>query len=45
MLYTRMINQWLHTSYTMEEVAEMPDTVTDIITGLRGGLEPRPKDK
>ena len=45
MLHTRMVNNWLGTSYTMEEVAEMPETVTDLITGLRGGLEPKPKDK
>ena len=44
MAYTRAINQWLGTNYTLEEVSEMPDTVMDVLVGLRGGLEPRPKD-
>lgn len=43
MLHTRIINQWLGTSYTMDEVAEMPDTLLDLIAGLQGGLNPRPK--
>jgi len=45
MLHTRMINDWLGTNYTLEEVAEMPGTVADLIIGLRGGLDPKPKDK
>jgi len=46
MLKTRTLNQWLHTSYTLDEVAEMDPLVMEILQALHRGLfPPDPKSK
>ena len=40
MLNTRLINDWLGTSYSIEEVAEMDSLLIDILGALRQGLNP-----
>jgi len=42
MLKTQLINGWLGTSYSLEEIAEMDDLVFEIMTALREGITPRP---
>jgi len=44
MLKTRMINDWLHTNYSLEEVGEMPDLLFDVLGALRQALYPPKKD-
>jgi len=41
MLKTRLINGWLGTHYTLEEVAGMDDLVFEVMTALREGITPR----
>lgn len=44
MLRTRMLNQWLGTSYHLEEVAEMDPIAFEILNALHSGLfPPEPK--
>ena len=45
MLKTRMINDWLGTRYSLDEVAEMDDLVFDILGALRQALNPPKKGK
>jgi len=45
MLETRMLNQWLGTSYTLEQVAEMDPLVLVLMNALNQGLTPPPKGK
>lgn len=40
MLNTRLVNSWLHTHYSLEEVAAMPDLVFDVLAALRQGMDP-----
>jgi len=44
MLKTRMINDWLGTRYTLDEVAEMDDLLFDILGALRQALNPPKKE-
>lgn len=43
MLKTKRLNQYLGTSYSMEEVSEMDDLVFDMIGAIDRGLNPIPK--
>ena len=43
MLKTRMVNDWLGTSYSLEEVGEMDDLLFDIMGALRQALNPPKK--
>jgi len=43
MLKTRMINQWLGTQYTLEEVANMDDLLFDVLGAVRQAVNPPPK--
>ena len=44
MLQTRMLNNWLGTSYSLEEVAEMDPIAFEILNALHAGLfPPEPK--
>lgn len=48
MLQTRLLNNWLGTSYTLDQVAEMEPLLFDILVALNQGLfplEPKKKDK
>ena len=45
MLETRMLNQWLGTSYTLEQVAEMDPLVLVLMNALNQGLTPPPRGK
>ena len=40
MVHTRIINDWLNTHYTLEEVAEMDWLTFEILAALRKGLAP-----
>ena len=42
-----MLNQWLGTAYTLDEVAEMDPLLMDMISVIGQGVKPRlpPKDK
>jgi hypothetical protein len=46
-LACRMLNQWLGTTYTLDEVAEMDPLLMDMISVIGQGIKPRlpPKDK
>ena len=41
MLHTRMLNEWLHTHYSLEEVAGMPEMLFMILSSLRQGMNPK----
>jgi hypothetical protein len=45
MLATRELNQWLGTSYTLEEVARMDPLLFDIYAAVRQGIPTAPKPK
>jgi hypothetical protein len=40
MLQTRMVNDWLGTNYTLDEVAEMDELTFEIMGALRQALNP-----
>ena len=41
MLTTRLVNDWLHTNYSMEQVAEMDELLIDVLLALKQGMSPR----
>ena len=43
MLNCKLLNGWLGTSYTLEEVAEMDWLTFEILSALQGALNPPPK--
>ncbi len=43
MLNTRLLNEWAHTSYSFEQVAEMSPMMFDILASLQRGLRPATK--
>jgi hypothetical protein len=45
LLQTRLLNRWLHTNYTLEEVAAMDPMVFDIMNALHRGLFPPEPEK
>lgn len=45
MLKTRTLNQWLGTSYSLEEVAGMDDLLFDVLGAVRQALNPPKKGK
>jgi hypothetical protein len=45
MLQTRMVNDWLGTNYTLEEVSEMDDLLFEIMGAIRQALNPPKKDE
>lgn len=40
MLYTRWLNEWSHTSYTFEQVAEYPPLMFEMLAALQRGVNP-----
>lgn len=40
MVHTKLLNDWLGTRYTLEEVAEMDPMMFEILAALRVGLNP-----
>jgi hypothetical protein len=45
MMKTRLLNNWLGTCYTLDEVAGMDNLVFDILGAVKRGLNPPKKDK
>lgn len=45
MLRARTINGYCHTHYSLEEVAEMPDLLFEVLGAVRQGLEPIKAEK
>lgn len=45
MLETKMLNQWLGTHYSLEDVAEMDPLVLVLMNALNQGLTPPPRGK
>ena len=45
MLKTRMVNDFLGTRYSLEEVSEMDDLLFDMLGAIRQALFPPKKDK
>ena len=44
MLKTRLLNDWLGTSYSLDDVADMDELTFEVLMSLKRGLNP-PKDK
>lgn len=40
-----MLNQWLGSSYSLEQVAEMDPLIMVLMNALNQGLTPPPRDK
>ncbi len=40
MLNTRMVNKWLGSSYTLEQVSEWPLLAFEVLAALAEGMEP-----
>jgi hypothetical protein len=45
MLNTRALNNWLHTAYSLEDVAGMNWLVMDLLSALNAGLFPDKKER
>jgi len=45
MLRTRVLNDWLGTSYTLDEVSEMDWLTFDIMGAVKQALDPPKKDE
>lgn len=45
LLETRMLNQWLGSSYSLEQVAEMDPLIMVLMNALNQGLTPPPRGR
>ena len=45
MLRTRVLNEWLGTNYTLDEVSEMDWLVFDMMGAIKQALDPTPVDE